>query len=59
MKLAKWGAVEAQKQWQRGGNLDSNPYPKGSKQYDDYLWEMGKLENMDAQGTFAEIRSGI
>jgi len=59
MKLAKWGAVEAQKQFQRGGNLDSNPYPKDAPQWSEYRWEMHKLEVMDFQGTLAEIKAGI
>ena len=59
MKMYKSGMAEAQRQFHKGGNLDSNPFPKGSKQYDEYMWEMHKLENMDFQGTHQEIRAGI
>lgn len=51
--------MTAQRYYRDGEGLDANPYPKGSKAYEDYQWEMAKLQSAEFGRLLEEIRSGI
>jgi hypothetical protein len=50
---------KAKRDFIAGLGLDSNPYPKGSKEREQYMLTMGKLQYDEFVGEQNELRAGV
>ncbi len=48
----------AQQYFRDGGNLGDNPYPAGSKEHDEFMWAMHKLQAIEFKNEQDELRAG-
>lgn len=52
-------AAIAQQYFREGEGLSSNPYPKGCKEHDEFMWAMHKLQAIEFKHEQDELRSGV
>jgi len=50
---------KAKRDFQAGLGLDSNPYPKGTKEREEYALAMGRLQYDEFVGEQAELRACV
>jgi hypothetical protein len=50
---------KAQSDYRQGSGHDANPYAKGTPERDEYMMEMGRLQELEMRGLMEEMRAGV
>jgi hypothetical protein len=52
-------AALAQMYFRDGADLGSNPFPKGCSEYECFMLEMARLQNIEFRNEQEELRAGV
>jgi hypothetical protein len=50
---------KAQYDYRHGSGHDANPYRQGTPEHEQYMLEMGRLQDAELAGLFDEMKAGV